>query len=141
MEDKKIEFLPLNFEDELEEEMYLESKSYFLDTFEKLERNLVNIDKAIDENDKILNGFLLLQNSNELGSEQLESVNSIVENLKSSKEELEKTKQRMKTQHETINVIIEDCFTEKVENGKALVKENGKIFSRYFSLYLDVTRG
>lgn len=141
MEDKKIEFLPLNFEDELEEEMYLESKSYFLDTFEKLERNLVNIDKAIDENDKILNGFLLLQNSNELGAEQLESVNSIVENLKSSKEELEKTKQRMKTQYETINVIIEDCFTEKVENGKALVKENGKIFSRYFSLYLDVTRG
>lgn len=141
MEDKKIEFLPLNFEDELEEEMYLESKSYFLDTFEKLERNLVNIDKAIDENDKILNGFLLLQNSNELGTEQLESVNSIVENLKSSKEELEKTKQRMKTQHETINVIIEDCFTEKVENGNALVKENGKIFSRYFSLYLDVTRG
>lgn len=136
----KAKFLKLNLT-EAEEEQYLKSKSFFLKLSQETETSIKKINAQILETEKFIRGFEAYSQTIEEGSELANDVANIIKNLRESQEQTNKAIVKLEDKLIICNYIIVSCFTETIEGENAIVQKEGKVFSSYFSRFLNILEG
>lgn len=134
----QIDFIPFDIKGD-EEEDYLKSKAFFLENESDIEASLKKIERALDETRKVRDAFIVtLANCKEKQpNEDFTQLERMVENYNKTIEQFEEGLEKNQKALDRVLTIIEECFTETVADGIANVSENGKIFSKYFTLVLE----
>lgn len=137
---QEAKFLNLNLTPK-EEEEYLKSKAFFLKISQESEASLKNVNTQLIETQKFVRGLEAFLHSLSDENELFGDVTNVVKNLRATEESEQKRIAKLEDKLIICNHIITTCFTERVEGNQAIVSEEGKIFSKYFSRFLTILEG
>lgn len=134
---EKATFIPYNINGE-DEENYGKAKAFFLSTQESITTSIKKCVKSLEQANESYKWFTQMKKdlTKKHPDTNVDHLDNTIKSLEQTIKQLETTLETNNQRLAEVEFIVNNCFTETIQDNVAIVQNDGLIFSKYFALVL-----